>query len=73
MLRRMQNVGANFVAIVETSRIVSFNRLRAAWIFDAVRQFGPTAADEVARWAVQLQIRAWSHSVWAATSFPRRP
>ncbi len=54
MLRRMQNVEANFAAIVETSRIVSFNRLRAAWIFDAVRQFGAPAAVEVARWAVQL-------------------
>lgn len=54
MLRRMQNVEANFAAIVETSRIVSFNRLRVAWIFDAVRQFGTTAANEVARLAVQL-------------------
>jgi adenosine deaminase/aminodeoxyfutalosine deaminase len=54
MLRRMQNVEANFAAIRETSQIVSFNRLRAAWIFDAARQFGADSAKEVARWACKL-------------------
>ena len=54
MLRRMQNVEANFAAIRETSQIVSFNRLRAAWIFDAARQFGADSAKEVARWAAKL-------------------
>jgi aminodeoxyfutalosine deaminase len=54
MLRRMQNVEANFRAIVETSQIVSFNRLRTAWIFDAARQFGADSAKEVARWAARL-------------------
>jgi aminodeoxyfutalosine deaminase len=54
MLRRMQNVEANFAAIRETSQIVSFNRLPTAWIFDAVRQFGADAAKEVARWAAKL-------------------
>lgn len=54
MLRRMQNVEANFAAIRETSQIVSFNRLRTAWIFDATRQFGPDAAMEAARWAARL-------------------
>jgi aminodeoxyfutalosine deaminase len=54
MLRRMQDVEANFAAIRETSQIVSFNRLRSAWIFDAARQFGADAAKEVARWAVKL-------------------
>jgi aminodeoxyfutalosine deaminase len=54
MLRRMQNVEANFAAICETSQIVSFSRLRTAWIFDAARQFGADDAKEVARWAVKL-------------------
>jgi aminodeoxyfutalosine deaminase len=55
MLRRMQNVEANFAAIRETSQIVSFNRLRTAWIFDAARQFGADSAKEVARWACKLR------------------
>ncbi|MGD0965176.1 MAG: adenosine deaminase [Candidatus Acidiferrales bacterium] len=54
MLRRMQSVEANFAAIRETSQIVSFNRLRTAWIFDAARQFGADSAQEVARWACKL-------------------
>jgi len=54
MLRRMQNVDANFAAIRATSQIVSFNKLRTAWIFDAVRQFGAEAAKEVARCAAKL-------------------
>jgi adenosine deaminase len=54
MLRRMQDVEANFAAIRETSQIVSFNRLRTAWIFDAARQFGADSAKEVARWACKL-------------------
>jgi adenosine deaminase len=54
MLRRMQNVAANFAAIREASQIVSFSRLRTAWIFDATRQFGDDSAKEVARWAAKL-------------------
>lgn len=54
MLRRMQNVEANFAAIRETSQIVSFTRLRTNWIFDAVRQFGADSAKEAARWAARL-------------------
>jgi adenosine deaminase len=54
MLRRMQDVAANFAAIRETSQVVSFSRLRTAWIFDAARQFGADAAKEVARWAGKL-------------------
>jgi aminodeoxyfutalosine deaminase len=54
MLRRMQNIEANFAAIRETSQIVSFNRLRTAWILDATRQFGAEAAMEAARWAAKL-------------------
>ena len=55
MLRRMQNVEANFEAICEVAQSVPFRRLRAAWIFDAARQFGADAAMEVARWAAKLQ------------------
>jgi len=55
MLRRMQDVVANFEAIRETAESVPFGRLRTAWIFDAARQFGADAAAEVARWASKLQ------------------
>jgi len=55
MLRRMQNVEANFQAIREVAQSVPFSRLKTAWIFDATRQFGHEAAMEVARWATKLQ------------------
>jgi aminodeoxyfutalosine deaminase len=55
MLRRMQNVEANFAAIRETASSVIFNRLRTGWILDATRQFGPDAALEVARVAAKLE------------------
>jgi aminodeoxyfutalosine deaminase len=55
MLRRMQNVEANFEAIVETASSVPLRRLRTAFIFDAARQWGADAAMEVARWAAKLQ------------------
>ena len=54
MLRRMQNVEANFAAICETAQSAPFSRLRVAWIIDATRQFGPDSAKEVARWASRL-------------------
>jgi aminodeoxyfutalosine deaminase len=54
ILRRMQNVEANFAAIREMSESVPFHRIRTAWIFDAARQFGPEAAMEVSRWASKL-------------------
>jgi aminodeoxyfutalosine deaminase len=54
MLRRMQNVEANFTAIRETSESVVFSRLRTGWIFDAARQFGADAAKEVAVNAAKL-------------------
>jgi aminodeoxyfutalosine deaminase len=54
MLRRMQNVEANFAAIRETAESVSFSRLRTAWVFDAARQFGADAALEAARWAARF-------------------
>lgn len=55
MLRRMQNVEANFAAILETAQSVPFRNLKIAWIFDAARQFGAQAAMEVAQQAARLQ------------------
>ena len=55
MLRRMQNVEANFEVMVETANSVPFRKLRTAWIFDNARQWGADAAMEVARWAAKLQ------------------
>jgi aminodeoxyfutalosine deaminase len=55
MVRRMQNVDANFEAICEVAQSVPFTRLRTGWIFDATRQFGADAAMKVARWAAKLQ------------------
>ena len=54
MLRRMQNVEANFTAIREAAEGVLYHRIRTAWIFDAARQFGPDAAMEVSRCAAKL-------------------
>jgi len=54
MLRRMQNVEANFTAIREAAESVLYRRLRTGWIFDAARQFGAEAASEVARTAAKL-------------------
>ena len=56
MLRRMQDVEANFATICETARSVPVtSRLRTAWIFDAARQFGADAATETARWAARFE------------------
>ncbi len=55
MLWRKQNVEANFEAIVEAASGALYRRLRTAWIFDCVRQFGGDAAIEVARWSAKLQ------------------
>ena len=55
MLKRMQNVAASFTAIVEAAESVPYQKLRTAWIFDAARQFGPEAALEAARCAVELR------------------
>ena len=54
MLRRMQSVEANFTAIREAAESVLYRKLRTGWIFDAARQFGADAANEVARVAAKL-------------------
>ena len=54
MLRRMQDVEANFAAIREAAESVLYRQIRTVWIFDSVRQFGPDAAMHVARWASKL-------------------
>ena len=54
MLRRLQNVEANFIAIREAAESVLYCKLRTGWIFDAARQFGADAANEVARVASKL-------------------
>lgn len=54
MLRRGQDIGANFAAVREAALQANERGLRIQWIFDAVRQFGPEAAREVARWATRL-------------------
>jgi aminodeoxyfutalosine deaminase len=55
MLRRMQNVEANFAAIREAAEGVVFSRIRTAWILDITRQFGPDAGLDVARVAAKLE------------------
>lgn len=55
MLRREQNVEANFAAICDASSRAKKKGLRLQWVFDATRQFGPEPAMEVARWAAQMK------------------
>ena len=59
MLLRKQNVEANFAAIVDSIRRVQSNPSARTphinWIFDAVRQFGPDKAMDVARRAAQMK------------------
>ena len=55
MLLRKQDVAANFSAICAAAAPYRHRGLRLQWIFDAVRQFGPAAACEVARFAVDLR------------------
>jgi len=55
MLRRTQDVEANFTAIRETAESVPFRKLKIAWIFDAARQWGPQDAMQVAQHAAKLQ------------------
>jgi aminodeoxyfutalosine deaminase len=55
MLLRKQDVAANFRAIREATAAFEPRGLRLQWIFDAVRQFGPAPAMEVARRAAELR------------------
>lgn len=55
MLRRKQDVQANFAAVAEVAGRTQAGGLRVQWIFDAVRQFGVQAAMEVARTAAQMR------------------
>src|SRR6185437_4537380 len=56
MLLRKQNVEANFAAITDAmDRYAKPSGLRVRWIFDAVRQFGPEKAMEVALLAAQMK------------------
>ncbi|HVB34524.1 MAG TPA: adenosine deaminase [Patescibacteria group bacterium] len=54
MLRRGQDVAANFSAVRAAAERAAKQGLRVQWIMDAVRQFGPGEAMEAARWAVRL-------------------
>jgi adenosine deaminase len=51
MLRRHQNVAANFAALRSAAEQAAAGSLRLQWIFDATRQFGAGKALEVARLA----------------------
>jgi len=53
MLLRKQDALANFAAIRDAAKKYESRGLRMQWIFDAVRQFGVTAAEEVVRLASQ--------------------
>lgn len=56
MLLRKQDVEANFAAILRPfEKAAREGSLHVQWIFDAVRQFGPEKAMEVARLAVQMK------------------
>lgn len=55
MLWRTQDVEANFMAIRDVGTRARKKGLRLQWVFDAVRQFGPDAAMEVARWAARMK------------------
>lgn len=56
MLLRKQDVHANFAAIHEVlARKTNAQRPRVQWIFDAVRQFGPEKALDVARLAAAMK------------------
>lgn len=54
MLRRGQDIEANFTALRAAAERAAANGLRVQWIFDAARQFGAEEAVETARWAVRL-------------------
>lgn len=53
MIRREQDVESNFAALRQGSSEI--HDVRFGWVFDAVRQWGPDAAMEVARLAAMLR------------------
>jgi adenosine deaminase len=53
MLRRHQDVAANFAALRAAADKAAGGELRLQWIFDATRQFGPKMAMDVARCAAE--------------------
>lgn len=56
MLLRNQDIDANFSAILQSAnRQATPDGPKVLWIFDAVRQFGPDKAMDVARAAVRLK------------------
>ncbi len=55
MLLRRQDVRANFAVLAEVAARLRPRGLHIQWIFDAVRQFGPATAMEVARLAASLK------------------
>lgn len=57
MLLRSQDADANFSAILESAdqHVRADDGPKVLWIFDAVRQFGPAKAMDVARAAVRLK------------------
>ncbi len=55
MLRRHQDVAANFAAIRQAAERAQAKGLRLQWIFDAVRQFDLEEAMEVARHATAMK------------------
>lgn len=57
MLLRGQDPQRNFEALLEATIPFEQRGLRANWIFDAVRQFGPEAAMDVVEWAHKCQSK----------------
>jgi aminodeoxyfutalosine deaminase len=55
MLLRGQDPQRNFEALLAATQPFEARGLRANWIFDAVRQFGPEAALDVVKWAHKCQ------------------
>lgn len=56
MLLRSQNVEANFTAMLDAvQKQLSSDKPKINWIFDAVRQFGPEKAMEVALLAAEMK------------------
>ena len=55
MIRREQDVEANFAAIRQAAAQAGIRGLRLQWVFDATRQFGAAAAMEVAHLAARMK------------------